>query len=282
MSDQLTQLRSQQDKSVNLITSDGPGLYEFRYVRRNDDKASFYVSSQSGCEMHCRMCGLTQTGQTSSKNASLINLIKQIDRLLIEYANSQPPAKVIHINFMARGEPLLNTSINRHSLDDLKYHVEIFSGVPTVPIISTIAPARVLYRLTKFPEHTRIYYSLYSTNETWRKKWFPRAADCEQAIRVLQSHPGEVRLHMPFIAGENDSPKDVDGILDAAKRLQCKINVIRFNPQGSRYDESPFLSEIVDYMTDKHDQPVKIVDRVGEDVHASCGMFYAAEAGRST
>lgn len=87
------------------------GCFEARFVSRSDDCASAYLSSHSGCRLACRFCHLTQTGQTGFTPAGLWDMSNQLMRVLqhMDEERIRPPR--LHVNFMARGEPLANPHI---------------------------------------------------------------------------------------------------------------------------------------------------------------------------
>ena len=108
-------LKSTEDASVNFVLSgDYPGYFEARYVRRPPLKSgdpeyfACYLSSQSGCKQACRMCHLTNTKQTQAENATLEIFLEQAEIVLKHYNENCAPAKIVHFNFMARGEALSN------------------------------------------------------------------------------------------------------------------------------------------------------------------------------
>jgi len=81
-----------------------------------------------------------------------------------------------------------------------------------------------------------IYYSLYSTNKEWRKKWMPAAMDTADALAILKDYQDFskkiIKIHYPFIANENDSEEDINNVcsaIDKAK-LNCEFNLVRYNP----------------------------------------------------
>src|SRR5690349_16667872 len=99
---------SREDASVNWDRAADVGRIEARYVRRAPDYAVVYLSSQTGCEQGCRMCHLTATGQTRLRDVTHAEFLEQADAVLDYYRRAAPPAKSVHFNFMARGEPLAN------------------------------------------------------------------------------------------------------------------------------------------------------------------------------
>lgn len=77
-------------------------------MRREEDYFIIYVSSQSGCDQACRMCHLTATGQNKLDDSTLEDFIIQAKKVYSHYDEQSVKAKVVHYNFMARGEPLNN------------------------------------------------------------------------------------------------------------------------------------------------------------------------------
>jgi hypothetical protein len=82
-------------------------------------------------------------------------------------------------------------------------------------------------------------------------------------------------LHWALIAGENDNiiqvEKTCDDIINCG--LQgVRINIIRYNPPNEKSTEGNM--RIANYIFGRIPNPAsKVVERVGLDVAASCGMF---------
>lgn len=115
---QIVKLSSGIDASVNTVID---GDFETRFVVRpsteqpGKDDIIIYLSSARGCAQSCRMCWLTQTGQTDETPATLEDFIRQAQLSFSEaekyvFENQRQVASM-HYNFMARGEPLLNPII---------------------------------------------------------------------------------------------------------------------------------------------------------------------------
>src|SRR5947209_5213234 len=99
---------SRQDASVNWDRLTDVGRIEARYVRRRPEDVVVYLSSQTGCAQGCRMCHLTATGQTRLRDVTPAEFLEQADTVLDYYRTATEPARSVHFNFMARGEPLAN------------------------------------------------------------------------------------------------------------------------------------------------------------------------------
>lgn len=279
------------DQSVNFehrFTED-PGMLEARYVRRVDDYFIVYLSSQSGCNQACRMCWLTATGQNKYRDTTVEEYLKQAEEVLTYYS-TQAPAKMVHFNFMARGEPFANKIFLEHADEVLQGLADLAKkyGLEYKFLISTIFPEemdhKALIDIFKVPElYPEIYYSIYSTEPSFRRRWLPKAIHPDSALFNLamwQEQTGKIpKIHYAFIEGENDLAEDIEGIVEAIKAQGLKVNwnVVRYNPPPGHYSKEP-SEAIVKHLADviRHNLPnskVKVIPRVGTDVQASCGTF---------
>jgi adenine C2-methylase RlmN of 23S rRNA A2503 and tRNA A37 len=136
--------------------------------------------------------------------------------------------------------------------------------------------------------HPEIYYSIYSVHEQFRHRWLPKALPAEEALDRLVAWQRSTykicKIHYAFIAGENDSEADVHAICDAleSRRLMVHVNIVRYNPLDPRRHGVEPPEEIIQrnariYQARLPYARVRVIPRVGYDVHASCGMFFAPE-----
>lgn len=295
-------LESDADASANhvLPTEDG-GNWEARWVQRTCDYGIVYVSSHTGCALSCRFCHLTATGQTMMTPAGEVEYLAQLDQSLRTYEQRRdrgeiPPVGRFHVNFMARGEALKNRNLltNSHAIfERMRERLEQSQpGAEHRFLVSSILPARLEFDLDHVlsDQDVDLYYSLYSLNPGFRRRWLPKAMTGEAGLdlctRYQQKTGKRVALHWAFIKGQNDSDQDVDAILEAIHRrgLRCKFNLVRYNPHDERHGEEAdeetiqrHFRKIADALGDPDS---RIVPRVGYDVKASCGMFVGERRAR--
>jgi 23S rRNA (adenine2503-C2)-methyltransferase len=274
-------LRSSQDPSINIVEERLVGFVESRYVRRHPDYFTAYLSSQTGCNRGCKMCHLTATGQTQFKNCDLLEFLSQYERILNQYRDS-PPAKLVHIAWMARGEALANPTVTETSTELLGALAQKSRELDLIPKfnMSTIMPVTMKKSLVHmFPVITpTIYYSMYSVNPDFRRKWLPAAMNVDQALDLLYEYQYVskkiIKFHGAFISGENDDLSDVRAQMAAIQErgLRAEYNIVRYNPYSPEQGtESQRLDEIHTLISEH--MPCKIISRVGTDVAASCGTF---------
>src|SRR5689334_4702905 len=187
-----TAYKSGRDASVNWDRPADVGRLEARYVRRSTDYFVVYLSSQTGCAQGCRMCHLTATGQTRLRDATVAEMLDQARTVLDHYRRQAAPARSVHFNFMARGEPLANRALLADAdglLGELSRRA-VALGLRPRHLVSTIYPRTLEDRPLEdvfVTHHPDIYYSIYSTSERFRRRWLPRAIPAEAALDRLTS-----------------------------------------------------------------------------------------------
>ncbi|MBN9118912.1 MAG: hypothetical protein J0I06_07095 [Planctomycetes bacterium] len=286
---EFTAHKSEQDASVNWDRPADVGRMEARYVRRCADYFVVYLSSQTGCAQGCRMCHLTATGQTRSRDTTLGELTEQAGTVLDYYRRLNEPARTVHFNFMARGEPLASRVLLANAdalLGDLS-RMAVAQNLRPRHLISTIYPKELGDRPLEdvfVAHHPEIHYSIYSMSERFRRRWLPKAQPAEVALDRLSSWQRSsqkiVTLHHAYIAGENDDEGDVHAICDALeeRKLMVHVNVVRYNPHdparhGVEPPEEVIQRNAAIYRERLPNARVGVIPRVGFDVAASCGMF---------
>jgi adenine C2-methylase RlmN of 23S rRNA A2503 and tRNA A37 len=286
-----TRLDSALDKSVNFFVStpDG-GKIETRFVQRYSDRFIVYISSMTGCDKACRFCHLTQNGETMATLLTREQMVAQADQVLKE--SDFQGATLVHFNFMARGEPLSNPAVDATLFKQLKVLAHE-RGLDCRIKVSTILPLDVITEDGRnlWDEDTPpvdLYYSLYSVDASWRKRWIPKAKAPDEALawlrRYQQTSGNRVILHWALIDGENDDLKNAGAAFDraTAANLNFDFNLVRYNPANDKSRESSEIN-IENFMkiaesAVSEGQRARMVNRVGFDVAASCGMFLVGKS----
>ena len=283
---------SRQDASVNWDRAADVGRLEARYVRRCPDYFVVYLSVQTGCAQACRMCHLTATGQTRLRDATFAELIEQAQTVL-DYYQLQAPARTVHFDFMARGEPLASRVLITDADRLLGELARMATALRLRPrhLVSTIYPREMGDRPLEdvfVTHHPDIHYSIYSMSERFRRRWLPKALPAAAALDRLaawqRSTHKIITLHHAYIAGENDAEGDVHAICDAleSRRLTADVNIVRYNsPDPACYGVEP-PEEVIEhnaaiYRDRLPNARVSVIARVGYDVAASCGMFFGPD-----
>lgn len=294
-------MHSARDASINLLL-DGPhgGQFEARYVERADARV-IYVSAQGGCLQACRMCHLTQQGLTNDIDATFGMLRDQIDLVLNAVAERDGPEWLRketpwHIAFMARGEPLASKYLRKHpeTFGALRDHLRemLETRQPIKVKVSTVGPKSFEGELYPFLQTSDvdIYYSYYSSDAAVRKRWLPKTHEPELMLEKLarwQELTHKIPyVHHALIRDVNDRPEDAAHLCIAAYKANLQIfnvNIVRYNPfttglgeATTRGRETAYvaaLRETTANLSGLYLAQVQVVEPVGPDVYASCGMF---------
>lgn len=272
------------DGSVNHIYDLGPGqAIETRLVQRQRDEIIVYLSSQTACEMGCRMCHLTRTGQTKPSNLTGDEILDQAMEFLHEDATfAEDGVAVVNFNFMARGEPLDNPHVDEQLLLRLNLLAKGCGLRPRFKI-STIMPQGMKWEdlLGRFGVvQPDLYYSLYSVDPDFRRLWFPKAQDHRMALTGLsiwQRHTHKIPLiHFPAIRGVNDGRPALSRIVREVRdaELRADYRVIRYNPfDASGPGVEGDYQGVVRILREISGADVQLIERIGPEAKASCGMF---------
>lgn len=270
-------LESELDSSKNYILPMNTGLVECRFVQRDPSQIIVYVSSQNGCNKACRFCHLTQTGQTSMNDVTPEIFALQLQKVLFENKNFIVDGLKLNINFMARGEPLSNYYIKNH-WKDVKHALMLVINEYDINSdlvkfnISTIIPKDVektAFDIFNNDKNVWIYWSYYSHQMAFRKRWMPNASSIDGCLNFIGNHPNVV-IHNAFIDKENDKISNLKKML--FEHPDWKMNIVRYNPYSEKQgEEAKNIGDIITELTPFGG--VQVVPRVGFDVKASCGMF---------
>lgn len=279
---------SKLDQSVNYVEQALEGFFESRYVRKFDDYFICYLSSQSGCNRGCKFCFLTAMKQTKLENSTFIDYLSQAKRVFQHYSLSKIPAKYVHYNFMARGEPLSNHYLTEDA-DTILYKLGEVAKFyqPDISVkfnISTILPRKLDKKLEQIFQviHPTIYYSMYSADFNFRKHWLPDAMKLTSALELLASYQQiskkRIKIHHCLIKGQNDTSRDANAIGRILNDygLDWEFNLVRYNPFSSKQGEESAQENIdhyLDILSGYTPNKIQTIPRVGFDVSASCGMF---------
>lgn len=270
-------LKSEIDDSINYVQLSGEGKLESRYVNRHNGYSICYLSSHNGCNQGCQFCHLTKTRQTMMVPADIGDFASQILNVL--ETKDRNVFETIHFNFMARGEPLLNRSVRNGKVFDFIHSLKKHYNFEPSIRLSTIMPKgnKTGFHFL-FGEHfPMIYYSWYSDKPKFREKWLPNAIDPRQAFLQLNNYfletGKEFKVHYALIKDENDFSYDVSQLEEHYRFLNFKpeVNLVRYNAPDENSEESDLYNKVCKWINEF--TTCRIIERVGFDVKASCGMF---------
>ncbi len=241
-------------------------------MRYRDGRRSICVSSQSGCPLTCTFCA---TGAMRfGRNLTASEILDQALHL-------RRISELNHCVFMGMGEPMMN-------IDNVLAACE---RLPSIGIthrrtgISTVGWIPGIERLTECDMPIRLALSLHAPDDALRSELMPvndryALADVLDACR----HYHERRKRMVFIeyvmlAGVNDRYEQAAALARLLDPRIFKVNLIPYNPTGSRYEGSGGEAIGV-FRSVLETRGLRTTVRLtrGRDIDAACGQLAAKAA----
>lgn len=254
-----------------------------------DDRGTLCVSSQAGCTVACPFCSTGYQG--FSRNLTTAEIVGQIwyandaFRKDPKLARLNPAAEpferaVSNVVFMGMGEPLLNydqvLGALRIMLDDNAYGLSkrrvTVSTSGVVPMIDRLADDCPV----------ALAVSLHAPNDELRDRLVPlnRKYPLDQLLtscnRYLQYAPRDfITFEYIMLDGVNDSDDCARQLIDIARRINCKFNLIPFNPfpQSGLKRSSNNRIRIFSQILQDAGIVVTVRKTRGDDIDAACGQL---------
>lgn len=285
------------------ISSDGTRKWLFDVGQGNaiesvfipeDDRGTLCISSQAGCNVACRFCSTGHQGFNRNLTSAEIvgqlwwarhELMKDIASARISSPEqgttvSSDTRLISNVVMMGMGEPLLNyepvLAALRLMLDDNAY------GLSRRRVtVSTSGVVPMMDRLSQDCP-VALAVSLHAPNDALRDELVPLnkkyplkelLAACE---RYLEFAPRDfITFEYVMLDGVNDSDEHARQLVDIARRIKCKLNLIPFNPfpaSGLKRSSTPRIRAFSQHLLE-----AGIVTTVrktrGDDIDAACGQL---------
>lgn len=269
----------------SLLSGDGTRKLLFRFpgeakaecvVLPAKGRETACLSSQSGCSCGCTFCA---TGALGLKRD-----LKPAEILMQFVACRREAGKPIDsVVFMGMGEPFLNWAKVRKAimiLSDNKGHNFPQSSMT----VSTVGVVPVIRELADSHMGVRLAVSLITADEAQRAELTPMSKkyDLREIIGAARYYTDRTKKSVFFeyimFDGLNDSPEYAHKLLALLKDLNCKVNLIRYNPGPLATAYTPtsvekakaFQKIMVDGGIRTHLRREK-----GMDIAAACGQLAA-------
>jgi len=237
-----------------------------------ESRVTVCLSSQVGCGLDCDFCATGKMGLLRNLTAGEIT-----DQLRQVMAISSRP--VTNIVFMGMGEPFHNYSAVLKAADMM--HDELAYGTGARRI--TISTSGLVPQIKQFAEENRRYKLAVSLNATVdeqrnvlmpiNKKWNISALMDACKYYTEKTH-NMLTFEYVLMAGINDTLQDARRLIQIARPVFCKVNVIPYNDINGTYrrpaDEKieAFLQEL-----SKGNFPLTVRWSRGGDIDAACGQL---------
>jgi 23S rRNA (adenine2503-C2)-methyltransferase len=255
-----------------------------------DDRGTLCISSQAGCNVACTFCSTGHQGFNRNLTAAEIigqlwwarhELMQDTTSARIGAQEGSADARLIsNVVMMGMGEPLLNyepvLAALRMMLDDNAY------GLSRRRVtVSTSGVVPMMDRLAQDCP-VALAVSLHAPNDALRdtlvplNKKYPLAQLLAACERYLEFAPRDfITFEYVMLDGVNDLDQHAQELIQIARRLHCKFNLIPFNPfpgSGLQRSSAVRIREFAQQLMD-----AGIVTTVrktrGDDIDAACGQL---------
>ena len=237
-----------------------------------ENRKTACVSCQVGCAMKCAFC---QTGQLGlARNLTAAEIVEQF--LFLE----QEAGPLNNIVFMGMGEPLMNLSAIRKSVDILTHKKGRNLSSRRITL-STSGVIKGIYDLADNGPLLRLAVSLTTADEDLRTELMPvniknPLPELKEAIKYYSEKTGKrVTLEAALLSEKNTGIESAKKMIDFAKDLDVNVNLIPWNPIETLPFKEPSVSEAKNFISilERANINVTLRTRRGRKIGGACGQL---------
>ena len=235
------------------------------------------VSSQVGCAMGCAFCATARLKRM--RNLEPDEIYDQV-RAIVEQGKSEFGRPLTNIVFMGMGEPLMNYKNTIEAIDRITSPKGLGMS-PKRITLSTVGLPKMIRKLADDKVKFNLAVSLHSARDEVRAKIMPvnDVAPIDELRSSLEYWYAATKRKVTFEyvvwRDINDQPEDIRALVELAKRVPCKVNLIEYNSIGDeRFRQAS--PEVLQYYVDalaRISVMAKVRHSRGKDIDAACGQL---------
>lgn len=271
----------QMQRSEDGTVKNAVRLYDGKVVESvlipTDKRITACISSQVGCSLDCHFCATGQMERMRNLNPDEIyDQVVAIHNEALELYG-RPLTNIV---FMGMGEPLMNYKNVLEAIDKIT-SPEGLGMSPKRITLSTVGLAKMIRKLADDEVKFKLALSLHSAIDEVRDQIMPinKVNPVNDLLLALQywydKTRSKVTLEYVVWEGINDRTEDIQALVEFAKRIPCKVNLIEYNPtDDDRFRQAP--SNIIDaysYALGQVGVIAKVRRSRGKDIDAACGQL---------
>ena len=235
------------------------------------------VSSQVGCAMGCAFCATARLKRM--RNLEPDEIYDQV-RAIDEQGKSEFGRPLTNIVFMGMGEPLMNYKNTIEAIDRITSPKGLGMS-PKRITLSTVGLPKMIRKLADDKVKFNLAVSLHSARDEVRAKIMPvnDVAPIDELRSSLEYWYAATKRKVTFEyvvwRDINDQPEDIRALVELAKRVPCKVNLIEYNSIGDerfRQASPEVLQDYVDALA-RISVLAKVRHSRGKDIDAACGQL---------
>lgn len=244
-----------------------------------DDRGTLCISSQVGCALECQFCSTARQG--FNRNLDAGEIVGQLWWANKRLGKDPKGEKLItNVVMMGMGEPLANydnvIDAMKIMLDDNAYNLSKRK--------LTLSTSGVLPNLAKLGDDcpVALAVSLHASNNEVRDEIIPlnRKYPIEALINSCKDYLDKspknyVTFEYVMLKGVNDKEEHANELIKLVRGLECKFNLIPFNPFPNSGFESSSWSQILKFqkILQNGGYITTVRKTRGDDIDAACGQL---------
>lgn len=245
-------------------------------IPEEEKRRTACISSQAGCAVGCHFCATGTMGLL--RDLTVGEIVGQLMFLRDKFGNDA----FSNVVMMGMGEPLLNYK-NVVEAITIMTEKQGLNISPKKIVISTSGITPKIEKLADERLGIRLALSLHAASQPKRQMVMPiaRTFKLDKLIEACRYYADSSKQPVTFeyilFEGFNDTKQDMEELARLMKTLNCKINVMAYNPVPGLDFKRP-SDERVNWFAKKLNDRVKTVTvrkSRGRDIEAACGQLAA-------
>ena len=233
------------------------------------------LSSQVGCPLDCKFCATAKMGLFRNlTTGEIVGHLLAVGREIGE--------RITNVVFMGMGEPMLNYD-NVIKAATIIHHPEGLNIGSRKITISTVGMADSIRQYADEGHPFKLALSLNAADDALRDRLMPinRKHNLEACISALDHYSERTgkrfTIEYVLMAGTNDRPEDATRLAGILKRLDCKLNLIPYNPIPGESFKRPNRDQLKRFYELIYGAKRTVTVRwsQGKDINAACGQLHA-------
>ncbi|MFA5393286.1 MAG: 23S rRNA (adenine(2503)-C(2))-methyltransferase RlmN [Candidatus Ratteibacteria bacterium] len=246
------------------------------------ERTTVCLSTQVGCKYKCAFCASGKNGFI--RNLTLAEIINQL--LFIRFERNR---KITNVVFMGMGEPFDNYENLVRAINVINHDQGLGIGARKITV-STCGIIPGIARFQNLGQQVELSVSLHATEEKLRSNLMPvsKKYPLKKLVPALAEYTQKtgrvVTLEYLLLKDVNDSIECAEKLIDVAKHLKAKINLLAYSLIAGNDYRPPEKENVLVFANRLIQKGVFVTIRKsrGNDIAAACGQLAGKNRLRGT